>query len=440
MSMPRGGTNFVVIVADDLGWADLGCYGSRTPATPHLDALAREGVRFTHGYANSALCSPTRFALMTGRWQYRLRGAAEEPILGSARGSSTVGLPPSHPTFVSLLRDAGWRTALVGKWHLGYPPHFGPNLSGYDTFFGALGGGLDYFTHCDRRGRHDLFENADPVQVDGYLTDVLTDRAVSFVEDCAARGERFALSLHYTAPHWPWEAREDRAESDRIRSDIAHPDGGSLATYMRMVAQMDEGIGRVLDALRDRGLRDDTMVVFTSDNGGERFSDAWPFIGRKLDLLEGGIRVPWIVRWPGRARAGAVSDQVAITMDIAPTVLEAAGLPPAPAHPPDGVSLLPVLHAPDRTIERDLFWRMKHRGQRAVRSGRWKLLHLDGHVHLFDLSGDGRETVNLIGRHPEIAQDLQRRFDAWASTMPPVPDDAHVDRLLPEGTLPRPSA
>jgi arylsulfatase A-like enzyme len=145
--MAGAGTNFVVIVADDLGWADLGCYGSRTPVTPNLDTLARDGVRFTHGYANSALCSPTRFALMTGRWQYRLRGAAEEPILGSARGSSAIGLPPSHPTFVSLLRDAGWRTALVGKWHLGYPPHFGPNRSGYETFFGAVGTTCSRTTH-----------------------------------------------------------------------------------------------------------------------------------------------------------------------------------------------------------------------------------------------------------------------------------------------------
>jgi len=174
--------NFVFILADDLGYADLGCYGGRSKCSPSLDRMAREGLRFTQGYANSSVCSPTRFALMTGRWQHRLRGGADEPIRSNARGDATLGLPPSHPTLPSLLRDAGYATALAGKWHLGYPPHFGPLRSGYQEFFGALSGGMDYFTHRDTAGNHDLYENETEIHEKGYLTDLISDRAIDFIE------------------------------------------------------------------------------------------------------------------------------------------------------------------------------------------------------------------------------------------------------------------
>ncbi len=197
--------NILFIVADDLGYADLGCYGGREATfgkvSPVLDGLAASGLRFTNAYANSPVCSPTRFALMTANYQYRLRGAAEEPIAANTRGNPALGLPPSVPTLPSLLRDVGYRTALIGKWHLGFPPHFGPRKSGYDTFFGPMAGGVDYFTHADSRGNPDLWENETQITRDGYLTDLLSARCVDFVS--AADVKPFFVSLHYTAPHWP---------------------------------------------------------------------------------------------------------------------------------------------------------------------------------------------------------------------------------------------
>jgi arylsulfatase A-like enzyme len=192
--------NFIFILADDLGYADLGCYGGRAPTSPNIDRMAAEGLRFTRGYSNSAVCSPTRFALATGRYQYRIRGAAEEPIGSAMRGDKVIGLPPDHPTLASRLREAGYRTALIGKWHLGFPPHFSPQASGYDEHFGPLSGGVDYFMHQDSFGVHDLFENGTEVNRDGYLTDLLSARAVEFVGRCADRKQPFLLSLHYTAP------------------------------------------------------------------------------------------------------------------------------------------------------------------------------------------------------------------------------------------------
>ena len=320
--------NFVFILADDLGSADLGCYGAHDAerVSPVLDRMAREGLRFSAGYSNSPVCSPTRFALITGRWQYRLRGAAEEP-LGRLHGDKLLGLPPQHPTLPSLLRDAGYDTALFGKWHLGYPPHFGPRKSGYEHFFGVHAGAADYFSH-GIGDKHDLWDNETEVFEDGYLTDLISRRAVRYVEQCRA-DLPFLMSVHYTAPHWPWETREDRAESARLQRErrrVTHVDGGSLATYRTMIRQMDEGIGWILDALQARGLAEDTLVVFTSDNGGERFSDNWPFTGGKMDLTEGGIRVPLIARWPRAIAAGGVSATPAITMDWTPTMLAAAGV------------------------------------------------------------------------------------------------------------------
>ncbi|HKC45723.1 MAG TPA: sulfatase-like hydrolase/transferase [Burkholderiales bacterium] len=431
--------NFVFILADDLGYADLGCYGARAQVTPRLDRMAAQGLRFTDGYSNSPVCSPTRFALMTGRYQYRLRGAAEEPIHGGARGRADLGLPPSHPTLPSLLRDAGYATALAGKWHLGYPPHFGPLKSGYSESFGPLGGGIDYFTHCDRGGVHDLFENDVEVHRVGYATDLISDRAVEFI--ARQRGARapFLLSVHYTAPHWPWETRADEAESRRIHKAIQHVDGGSVEIYQTMIHHMDEGIGRILDALDAAGLGEQTLVVFTSDNGAERFSDSWPFVGKKMDLLEGGIRVPLVARWPAVIRPAGVTRQVAITMDWAATFLAAAGVAPHPDYPLDGVDLGATLGDPTALRPSELFWRMKHRRQRAVRAGDWKYLEMDGYQYLFDLAQDGRERANLAKRYPERLAELRAKLEAWHATMPPIPAEAGVSLVYGDAEIPNPS-
>jgi arylsulfatase A-like enzyme len=411
--------NFVFILADDLGYADLGCYGGRTKCSPSLDRLAREGLRFTQGYANSSVCSPTRFALMTGRWQHRLRGGADEPIRSSARGDATLGLPPAHPTLPSLLRDAGYATALVGKWHLGFPPHFGPLKSGYEEFFGMLSGGMDYHTHRDTAGIHDLYDNETEVHRKGYLTDLITERAVRFVK--RERSAPFLLSVHYNAPHWPWVTRSDAAESRRIEK-IFHFDGGSLATYLTMIRQMDEGIGRILAALKKTRLERNTLVVFTSDNGGERFSDTWPLVGKKMDLLEGGIRVPYIVRWPAKVKAGGVTKQTAITMDWVATFLDAAGVAPHKDYPLDGMSLLPILRSPSKTRDRDLFWKMLFRDQKAMRFGSWKYLSVEGNEFLYDLSKDERERANYARRVPEIFSLLKEKYSAWEAQLPKHPD------------------
>ncbi len=285
-STPNQRPNIIFIVADDLGFADLGCYGGR-PArfgavSPVLDQLAARGIKFTQGYANSPVCSPTRFALMTARYQYRLRGAAEEPINSKSRGSTVLGLPPEHPTLPSLLRARGYRTALIGKWHMGYPPAFGPLRSGYEEFFGPMSGGVDYFTHCSSNGTHDLWFGEEERAEEGYLTDLISDRAVDYVQRMARgakAGTPFFLSLHYTAPHWPWETRDDQALAEELKTNLFHLHGGNIHTYHRMIHHMDEGIGKLMDVLKSHGLADNTLVVFTSDNGGERFSDNWPLVG-----------------------------------------------------------------------------------------------------------------------------------------------------------------
>ena len=425
--------NIIFIVADDLGFADLGCYGGRDaefgPVSPELDGLASKGLRFTQGYANSPVCSPTRFALMTGRYQYRLRGAAEEPINSKSRGSTTLGLPPEHPTLPSLLRASGYRTALIGKWHLGYPPSFGPLRSGYEEFFGPMAGGVDYFTHCDSRGQHDLWFGEEERADEGYLTDLITARSEDYIDrmaDGAKAGTPFFLSLHYTAPHWPWETRDDEALAQEVKNNLFHLHGGNIHTYRRMVHHMDEGIGQVMAALQRHGLTDNTLVVFTSDNGGERFSDNWPLVGGKMDLTEGGIRVPWIAHWPAAIAPGGVSAQQCLTMDWSATMLDAAGVLADAAYPLDGISLLPVLKDPTSSFRRPLHWRMNHRGQRAMRDGDWKYLRVDGNDYLFNIPADERERANHAIREPARLAAMRAAWEAWEATMPPIPADATV--------------
>jgi arylsulfatase A-like enzyme len=425
--------NIVYIVSDDLGFADLGCYGARPreegPVSPNIDALAAGGLRLTEGYANSPVCSPTRFALMTMRYQYRLRGALEEPINSRSKGSTTLGLPADMPTLPSLLKDAGYRTALIGKWHLGYPPHFGPLRSGYEEFFGIMAGGVDYFTHCTTTGEHDLFVGDDTHKEVGYLTDVFSTRAANYVHQRAEEaraGNPFFLSLHYTAPHWPWETRDDAHIAPEVAKNLFHLDGGNIHSYRKMIHHMDEGIGWIVDALRSEGLLANTLIVFTSDNGGERFSDNWPLVGGKMDLTEGGIRVPWIAHWPAVIPPGGTSTQHCMTMDWSATMLDVGGGQVGPDHPLDGVSLGDLLRDPAHQAERPLFWRMKHRGQRALRAGDWKYLVVDGHEYLFNIPADERERANLAQRELARLAAMRDQWEAWNATMPPIPDDATV--------------
>lgn len=405
-------------MADDLGWADLSCYGRQEYATPVLDGLAAQGMRFTQAYANSAVCTATRVALMTGRYQYRLRIGLEEPLQGRA-----VGLPPEHPTVASLLRAAGYRTALVGKWHLGDLPDYCPLKSGFDTFWGIRGGGVDYFTH-ELNGVNDLWDG--PVNIDraGYLTDLLGDRTVDLLADLAEGEAPFFINLNFTAPHWPWEGPDDEAEALRLQAKqddpmpIQHWDGGDLATYAAMMRNLDANVGKVLGALDRLGLADNTIVVFTSDNGGERFSRMFPLTGRKTELLEGGLRVPAIVRWPGVTMPGSESDAQIMTMDWLPTFLAAAGKPGCES---DGIDIRPAI-AGQPLPQRTLFWRFSHNDQQAARRGDHKYFSARGHSFLFDVVADPMERANLKHRRPAEFAALVTAWAEWNTTMlPPDP-------------------
>lgn len=429
--------NIVFILADDLGYADLGCYGARADVSPNLDRLARDGLRCLNSYSNSPVCSPTRFALMSGRYQYRFAGGAEEPLTFSREHRDpNLGFPPTHPSLPSLLRRQGYRTALIGKWHLGSPPGSGPLSCGYEEHFGTLGGGVDYFSHRTLGGPKDLWDNGRPATSEGYLTDLFSERACDYVERMANASAPFFLSLHYTAPHWPWQAREDRAESDRIGNRIQHTDGGSVETYQRMVRQMDEGIGRLIRTLERHVMLRNTLIVFTSDNGGERYSDSWPLIGGKMDLTEGGIRVPCIVHWPERVAAAGVSSQLVTTMDWTATLLEAAGAQADPQFPLDGMSMMRMLEDPAWNAPRWLFWQMKYRDQAAARYGNWKYLAIASHEYLFDLARDSRERANVRHRYPDRFEQLRQAFLDWQQTMPPRPPTASYSLVATDEDMP----
>jgi arylsulfatase A-like enzyme len=418
--------SFLFIMADDLGWGDIGCYGRDDVATPYLDSLAREGMKFHHGYSNSPVCSPTRVGLITGRYQYRLRVGLDEPL-----GGKVVGLEPGTPTLPLQLKRAGYQTSLVGKWHLGLQDKNNPLQHGYDRFWGIRGGGVDYFTHDIRRtdsGNRrdvavaDLWDGDVRVEANGYFTDLLGDRAAREITRMGADSRPFFLSLHFTAPHWPWEAPGDETLARHL-SDAMHFDGGNMATYRRMIESLDQNVGRVLAALQACGRAEDTIVVFTSDNGGERFSKTWPFNGIKCEVLEGGIRIPLLVRWPGRIGRGSSSEQPAISMDWVPTFLEAAGIPPSGRAPTDGLSLLPAL-LEGRVVERDLYWRFKAHAQAALRRGPWKYVRLAGTEYLFDVIADPQERGNLRTHHPERFASMKAAWDRWNASMLPYPADS----------------
>jgi arylsulfatase A-like enzyme len=416
--------NIIFILADDLGWGDLSCYGRPDYKTPNLDKLAAGGMRFTNAYSAAPVCTPTRIGFHTGRYPARLPIGLEEPLkerkqIGEA--VNTLGIPVSHPTVSSLLKKAGYRTALIGKWHCGYLPHFGPIKHGYDEFFGIMSGAGDLFTHRDMTGTPDLFEGEVPIDRAGYITDLLTDRAVEYIQK--KHTQPFYLSLHHTAPHWPWEGPSDIAISKTLGKGYdAFTSGGSLKIYAEMMRSLDQGIGRLMEALKRSGQDRNTVVIFTSDNGGERFSFNWPFTGQKFDVQEGGIRVPAMVRWHGVTSAGAVSDQPVITMDWTATLLSIAGTSPDAAYPLDGEDLTSVLSGKRPPFERTFFWRTYK--QAAVRSGKWKYIRQADGEYLHDLSVDEREQANFASVQPDVFARLRSAVNDWESKMQKYPKDA----------------
>ena len=422
-----GKPNVIFIMADDLGYADLSCTGSRHINTPHIDSLAERGLFFTQGYANSAICSPTRTALLSGNYQYRYRVGLEEPLISSIAVQNKLGMLKGQPTLPSVFKEQGYSTALVGKWHLGFPPEFNPLDYGYDYYFGINSGAADYFRHKAIRGGEErgqgLFENRAEVERQGYLTDLLGEKALELINK---RDDRpLFLSLHFTAPHWPWESREDEDVAQNLK-DYFHRDAGTLETYAKMVQAMDENVGALIKALEVKGELENTIIVFTSDNGGERFSDNWPFTGVKAELLEGGIRVPLLIQWPGKIKAGRSTDQVMTSMDFLPSLAVMTGNEKR-SEGFDGVDLSAQIMGSADKISRTLFWRFKANEQMAVRDRDWKYLKLGGKEHLFDVAKDPRERAELKDLNPEVFERLKTKYAAWNATMLPYPENSYTE-------------
>ncbi len=399
--------NVVLILTDDMGYADLACYGCKDIRTPNIDRLAREGTRLTDFYSNGPVCTPTRAALMTGRWQQRV--GLEWAIYP---GQKEPGLPTRETTLARMLKDAGYRTGMFGKWHLGYRKEFAPNAHGFETFEGLLSGNVDHYSHKEVNGEPDWYENTTLTPAKGYSTDLITARAVDFIDHHAK--ERFFLYLPYNAVHWPFQAPDKPGD---VRTRPTWFDG-TRKDYAGMLERIDAGVGKVLAALDRHKIADDTLVVFTNDNGGERLSDNGPLFHHKATLWEGGIRVPCILRWKDHVPVGKVSKQAGISMDLTATVLAACGVKPPAGRKLDGIDLMPYLQG-ERTIDRTFFWRITRpdRNQRAVRQGQWKYVRDSGYELHFDLSADPGERKTLAYHKPDKVAELRQKLAEWEKEM-----------------------
>jgi arylsulfatase A-like enzyme len=411
---PAAKPNVLLIVVDDLGYGDLGCYGGKEIRTPNLDRLAGQGIRLTDFYA-SPVCSPTRASLITGRYPQRF--GFDWVIRYNEKDR---GLPADGSSLPALMRKQGYATALYGKWHLGYKPEFAPNAHGFDDFFGFLAADLDYFAHTDANGDPGLYANTKLVEEKGYLTDLITDHALRFMNQ--KRDKPFFIEVAYNAPHWPFQRPDN--PGDRRTTKTYGPEFGTREDYCKIVERLDENIGKLMSALDSSGRAKDTLVIFFNDNGGERLSDNRPLFHGKYSLWEGGIRVPCIFRWPGVIPAQSVSHDPAIAMDVTASILAAAGAP-KPETGLDGEDILPILSGNRQPHERTLFWRLPRPddkfGQKAVRRGKWKYIYDREMDLLFDLSTDVGERHNLAYQHPDTVGDLKKALAEWESTLPKPP-------------------
>ena len=422
--------NILFILTDNQGWGDLSSYGCPYFKTPHIDHLAQEGIRFTHAYASAPMCTSSRDALYTGRYPGRNAIGIREPLPMASLIGDKVGLSPDEPTIVSLLKAKGYDTALVGKWHCGHLPTYSPLKTGFDEYFGNKSGSIDYFRHTDGGGNPDMWENDQRVDRSGeYVTDMYSDRAVQYIK--RARTKPFLLCLFYNAPHWPYEGPKDKALSDSLIGKDSQRnwiETGTSENYAAVVESLDAGVGKVLAALKEAGLADNTLVIYNSDQGGDEFSHTGPF--RRGRLHENGIRVPLIVRWPGVVEAAQVTDQMVVGMDISATILEAAGAQPDLRHPLDGESLVGVMTGTKALHARKFFWR--HHGfprpgipeQGAHRDGNWKYYISGDTERLYDLSTDEQELNDLRAAHPDIFRRLRQTYRDWAAQMLPYEEDA----------------
>jgi arylsulfatase A-like enzyme len=403
--------NVVLIITDDVGYGDIGSYGAPDVKTPHIDRLANEGVRLTDFYA-APQCTPTRAALITGRYQQRV---TLERALGHAGPALEQGLAPTGRSLPQLLKRNGYATGLMGKWHLGYKPEYGPNAHGFDDFFGFLAGFIDFYTHTRGDGSADLFENTMPIQQAGYMTDLITARAVRFIEQRASGP--FFLEVAYNAAHWPFQPPDhfSRAPNNGTFQGPGDAVPATRKDYVAMLERADRGVGEIVGTLDALGIAKNTLVIFTNDNGGEWLSRNAPLFHRKDTLWEGGIRVPAIFRWPGRLPAGKTSDQPGITMDLTATILAATNTQVPRDARMEGLNLLPILEGKTASTARTLFWRINvpTRQQRAVRQGDWKLLVDGDDLLLYDLRLDIGERNDVARERPDLVAKLRALIADW---------------------------
>ena len=411
--------NFVLIVADDLGYGDLGCYGSTVNRTPYIDALAAGGLLLTDFHSAGPMCSPTRAAMLTGQYQQRfgrLFGTAISGVRDRERG-----LPHKAVTIAELLKPYGYATACFGKWHLGYQPPWLPTSQGFDVFRGLGSGDGDYHTHIDRSGNEDWWHNNQIKKVEGYTTELLTQYSVDFIE--AHRDGPFCLYVPHLAIHFPWQGPHDPPHREQGTSYHADkwgiiPDPGDVSLHVKaMVESLDESVGAIVAALRKWQLDDNTLVIFTSDNGGyltygkdfRNISSNGPLRGEKTQLYEGGHRVPTIFAWRNRIPPGII-EATAHSVDLLPTIAALAGIDSA-KFTTDGVDLGPTLFRGESLPDRMLFWRAG--SQRAVRSGPWKLYLNGAKTELYNLDDDLGEQRNLADQHPQLVERLSAAWNVW---------------------------
>jgi arylsulfatase A-like enzyme len=421
-SLQAAPPNIIFVLADDFGYGDLGCMGGTDIATPNIDRLAAEGVKFTDFYANAPVCTPTRTGFMTGRWQQRcgiefafgyqveqFRRVNDEWV--AEKDFHGLGLPLTEITLAQKLKTVGYATGVFGKWHLGFKDEFNPVNRGFDEYFGELLGHCDYYQHAYYDGTYALREGLKPVKLEGYFTDLINNRAAKFIRDHAK--QPFFLYVPHLAVHAPFQP-PDAPQTPRVTKKSMHH--GSRLIYKAMVERIDKGVGMILAELERSGLAENTLVVFSSDNGGERYSRNTPLFHHKATLWEGGIRVPCLMRWPAKLPKGKTTSQMAITMDLHATFAAAAGAKTPPGKLLDGIDLVPLLTSDAKPIDRIFFWRIdrSNRKQKAIRHGKWKYIN-DGNTMdlLFDLEADIGERTNLGYQHPEIVEDLQERLKAW---------------------------
>lgn len=422
--------NLVLILTDDQGYGDVGFNGCEDIPTPHIDRIAKEGVRFTNGYVTYPVCSPSRAGMITGRYQGRF-GYRRNPTLNPF--DPKAGLPLEEDNMAEILRKVGYRSGIIGKWHLGTHPRFRPNARGFDEFYGFVAGGHRYFPKdliymdiesVDRKGgwyKTKLLRNETRIETDEYLTDELSNEAVDFIR--RNRESAFFLYLSYNAPHTPMQA------SPKYIDRFVHIDDKLRRTYAAMVSAVDDGVGRVLDTLDELDLAEDTLVFFLSDNGGasNNGSDNGRLREGKGTIYEGGMRVPFAFRWPGRVPAGVDYENPISSMDILGTMAALTEVEIAKERPLDGVNLMPYVTGAEKTAPHDLlFWSMFDKEHAAIRSGSDKLISMasdQGGDQLYRLDQDIGEAEDRLKSEKERAEQLRERLQDWEAQLKPAAFD-----------------